>query len=91
MSFESPVGQKYESLYFRVNEYTCDRNEKTRARVRGCMNRQLTKEGASWIEDSDRIIETPFDYTDEAVNSKKQICEHLKSLEEFATTINVLE
>lgn len=91
MNFTSTTGQMFNRVYFTVDEYTCDKKETIRARIRGYVTRELSKSGASPIEGSETIIELVADYTDSAINSKKQIYKELKTLPEFEGAIDVLE
>lgn len=91
MDFTSTTGQSFINVYFKVCEYSCDINEVLRAKIQGYISRDLSKSGASPIEGSAKIIELTADYSDWAINSKKQIYEKLKTLPEFETAVDVLE
>lgn len=91
MDFKSTTGQIFNRVYFTIDEYSCDKKEIVRAKIRGYITRDLSKSGASPLEGSDSIVELTVDYSDDATNSKKQIYEKLRTLPEFESAVDVLE
>lgn len=91
MDFKSTIGQIFNRVYFTIDEYSCDKKEIVRAKIRGYITRDLSKSGASPLEGSETIVELTVDYSDEATNSKKQIYEKLRTLPEFENAVDVLE
>lgn len=91
LTFESTTGAVYQYAYFKIDEYSCDKNNTIRARIRAYVNRELALSGATPIEGSEEIIEINGDYSDEAVNAKKQVYDYLSTLDKYKEAINVLE
>lgn len=49
------------------------------------------KSGFSFISGSEEIITLQGDYSDSATNTKKQIYDHMKILEKYIESVDVLE
>ncbi|MEK3987462.1 hypothetical protein MHB77_29455 [Paenibacillus sp. FSL K6-3166] len=87
----SNTGIEVESAYIKVDEYSCGKNNTVNARVRAYVSREFEQEGKSFIEGAEDIIQIIGDYSDNALNMKKQIYNHIKTLEKYSDAIDVLE
>jgi len=91
MTIQSDIGQEFQNAYIRIDEYRCDTNENISARVRAYISRDLMKNGANFIGGSEDIISLKGDYSDLAINIKKQIYEYMKTLAKYSNAIDILE
>lgn len=91
MMVTSSTGLIVESAYIKIDEYSCDKQNNVFARIRAYVSKELENSGSSPIEGSEDLIEITADYSEEAVNTKKQIYNHMKKLEKYSNAIDVLE
>lgn len=87
----SDTGITVENAYYRIDEYSCSSTNVVNARVRAYVSRDAQREGKTFLEGSEFIATITGDYTDSAVNPKKQIYEHIKTLDGFEDSVDVLE
>lgn len=87
----SDIGQTFENAYIRIDEHSVDKNDTIYARIRGYVSRELMTEGKSFISGSEDIIKFTGNFSDTAVNTKKQIYEYMKTLEKYSVATDVLE
>lgn len=91
MTINSDTGVNIENAYVHIDEYSCDKSETINARIRAYVSRGLMKSGSAYISGSEEIITLQGDYSDTAVNAKKQIYSNIKTLEKYKNAIDVLE
>lgn len=83
----SDTGLEIQNAYIRIDEYNCFESN-IKARARAYISKDLKDAGKSFISGSEDIITFTADYSDTAVNTKKQIYEHMKTLEKYADAID---
>jgi len=90
LTITSSTGLEIENAYIRIDEYSC-MDSTINARIRAYVSKEMQQQGKSFIEGTEEIITFDGDYSDEAVNTKKQIYEHMKTLEKYQDAVDVLE
>lgn len=85
----STTGLEIENAYFKIDEYSCDKNNMVKARIRAYVSKKLADSGAAPIEGIDDSLSFVANYEDNAENTKKQIYEHAKTLDKYADAIDV--
>lgn len=85
------AGLEIQNAYIHIDEYTCDKNEKISARIRAYVSRDLMKSDKSYISGSEDVISLQGNYSDTAVNTKKQIYVYIKTLDKYKNAVDVLE
>lgn len=91
MTIQSNTGINIEDAYIHIDEYSCNKEEVINARIRSYISRDLMKNGANFISGSEEIITIQGDYSDTAMNTKKQIYNHIKTLDKYLSAIDILE
>lgn len=91
MNIKGSTGISFSGAYTKIDEYSCDKTNTVSARMRSYASKEMEQEGKSPIEGSELIVSLKCDYSDDAVNTKKQIYTHLKKLPEYEHAIDVLE
>lgn len=89
MTITSAAGYEVQDAYFRVDEYSCAKDNAVHARLRAYVSQQAAAEGKAYIEGSEDIITLTVDYSDDADNTKKQIYEYAKTLDRYSEAIDV--
>lgn len=87
----STAGLEVQNAYIKINEYSCGEENIVNARIRAYVSRELEQQGASHLEGTEEIITLTADYSDDAINTKKQIYEYMKTLEKYTDAIDVIE
>lgn len=90
LTVTSSTGLEIENAYIRIDEYSCI-NTTINARVRAYVSKEMREQGRTFIEGTEEIITLEGDYSDSAVNTKKQIYEYMKTLEKYQDAVDVLE
>lgn len=91
MTISSDTGLNIENAYIHIDEYSCNKDETINARIRAYVSRELMKSGSAFISGSEEIITLQGDYSDTATNAKKQIYAHMKTLDKYKDTTDILE
>jgi len=86
-TIQSDIGLEVQNAYIRIDGYSCYENN-INARVRAYINKDMQMQGKMPISGSEDIITLVVDYSDTAVNTKKQIYEHMKTLEKYVDAVD---
>lgn len=91
MNLNSDIGQEFIDAYFVITEYSCDKNENVHARIRAYVDREKYKQGCDYISGSEQVITLKCDYSEVAINPKKQIYNYMKTLDKYSESVDILE
>lgn len=86
MSLTTSSGLRVRDAYIRIDEYSCNRSNVVSARLRAYATKEFAEHGMSAVEEW--TVTLTADYSDEAVNTKKQIYEYAKELPEFELAVD---
>ena len=89
LTFTADTGIVITNAYFKIDEYSCAKDNTINARLRAYASHQAATEGKAYIEGSDNIVTFTADYNDDAANAKKQIYEFAKTLDKYTDAIDV--
>jgi hypothetical protein len=81
-TIESDVGIEIQNAYILIDEYSCVENN-VNARIRAYVSKDMKEQGKAFISGSEDIISLQCDYSDMAINTKKQIYEYMKTLDKY--------
>lgn len=80
----SSTGLEIENAYIKIINYTCDNDNVVQATLVAFVSHQFSIEGKSPIEGSKNTITlVDTDYSDNAINAKKQIYDYAKTLDDY--------
>jgi hypothetical protein len=79
----SDSGIEVTNAYIRIDGYSCNGENAVCARIRAYVSRELKKADKAPISGTEDIIALSVDYSDTAINPKKQIYEYMKTLEKY--------
>ena len=88
MNVVSSSGIPVNNAYISVVEYSCDKDEYINAKVAAYVSKEFKEEGKASIDGTSDIITIKGDYSDESMNTKKQIYAHMKTLEKYKDAVN---
>lgn len=91
MNVNSNIGINFKNAYIHIDEYTCNSEEIVTATINAYVSRDLMKNGATIIDGNNYIVNIKGDYTDNAVNIKKQIYTYMKTLDKYKDSTDALE
>lgn len=87
----STTGLSVEKAYFKIDDYSCDKSNTVRARLRAYVSRELEKEGHEPIEGTEKIFTIEGDYSQSSSNVKVQVYDFVKTLPDYEYTTDVFE
>lgn len=88
-NIQSTTGLEIKNAYIKVDNYSCNKNNIVSAKLLAFVSRSASEEGKAPIEGSGEIITLETDYSDGAINTKKQIYEYAKTIDKYKDAIDV--
>lgn len=88
MDVMSSSGIPVKNAYIVIMEYTCDKDEYINAKISAYVSQDFKDEGKSPIDGTSDIVTIKGDYTDESMNTKKQIYAHMKTLDKYKDAVD---
>lgn len=88
LTIKSSAGYEVQNAYIKISSYVCNGNT-VYATLKGYVSKKLANNGADSIEGSEKVFMLTVEYEDGNENTKKQIYNHVKNLEEFINAIDV--
>lgn len=91
MNVVSSAGYEVKDAYLRVDELSIRQDDTVVARIRAYVSREGFYAGLTYIEGSEEIISFSGDFSDHAINTKKQAYEYAKTLDMYLTSVDIIE